>query len=231
MNLLKSLAVIAIIFASNAHAALISDYSLNETTNIITDSRHNLEWLQWDETDGLSIDTVLSTTAQNFSGGGWRLATNVEMARLFNTFFGLSYSGINWDTDESTAQFFSSNSDGLTESASDPELIFINLFGFTYEEWSEGILPPDGMQFTSAYYGNDLDNDLRYNLATVIDDRGIGQADSGSTELFFDLYPKNLERKDIGTALVRVTEVEEPSIFILLVLGLVGLGLRRNRFS
>jgi hypothetical protein len=41
-----------------------------------------LEWLQWTETQGQSVDNAL----RDYEDDGWRLATNIEMADLFNAF-------------------------------------------------------------------------------------------------------------------------------------------------
>lgn len=56
--------------------------------NIVTDGK--LEWLMWDVTKGMSIDSSLDF----YKPGLWRLASNSEMEGLFSVFF---KSGGTWD--------------------------------------------------------------------------------------------------------------------------------------
>jgi len=67
-------------FSIVAHAASISHngYTLDRTTDIVTGK--GLRWLGWEQTRGKSIDQALEQNA------GWRLATNDEVATLFNSF-------------------------------------------------------------------------------------------------------------------------------------------------
>ena len=89
-----SLAVATFALSANAYSATVSysGYSLDTNTNIITDG--DIEWLRWDQTIGMSIDQALSA----YSADGWRVASNIEVATLFNSF--ALQPSITFDTDE-----------------------------------------------------------------------------------------------------------------------------------
>jgi len=148
------LALTAITLSIPAISATVSHngYTLDTDTNIVTGG--GLQWLQWDETAGLSINQALAANP------GMRLATDVEMAALFNAF---DFGGI-FDTDENTHQVFYTAYDGSSEG---PHEDFIELFGNS-ENTTPGQIEPSVL--TTAYYGEDLDEDGLYNIGQVIGD-------------------------------------------------------------
>lgn len=234
-------ALMVLTLASKTSAALINynGYTLDEETNIVTDG--TLEWLQWDVTRGMSIDTAIADIADGFIDGveyglGWTLASNIQMAGVFNVFgFGADFI---WDSDEQTEQWSldpATNNDGVIEDiASDPELQFTALFGET-ENLSE-IDNPNPYSMSRAIFGNDLDGDSLYNRAEVLDDysteHGVG---TGAIWLRVDATESNFAWGAAGVALVREhgstlppTSANEPSVMVLLVFGLMGvIGIRR----
>ncbi|REL34207.1 PEP-CTERM sorting domain-containing protein [Thalassotalea euphylliae] len=209
---------IASLVSPTSSAGLISDYSLDSDSNIVTDSGNNLEWLQWSVTDGMSIDQALSTYAND----GWQLASGAQMAELFNG-FELSYGEFDWQDGKSES--YESGADGDLESADDRELILISLFGDT--------LNRSGWQSSGALFG-DENSDI-FGWASIYDDWYIPEPgpfpipspyNPGSSSLFFDNRPNSIVRNGLGVALVRSTEstaVPEPAPLVLVAFGLMAL--------
>ena len=227
----KHIFVAAFIMASSiANAGSITDYSL--TGDIVTNSATGLEWLDWDVTRGQSVDwfmTDMGVDAKALRDGGWEMASNTQVAGLFNDF---GFGGLVWDTLESTTQ----SASGSVGSVS-PEDAFIALFGDQYA--SAGL--PVGMSdhprsYANAFFGRDADNDGLVNFVGVNSDYVLYQLGFGISyfeplfQLTVDAYRTNLSYSDVGLALTRtvVAEVPEPSSVELLALGLAGLGISRR---
>lgn len=233
--------LMTLMVTGNSHAALIeyNGYTLDESTNIV--SGGGIEWLQWDVTLGMNINTAVADIADGIVDGvdygtGWSLATNVQMSSLFNAFgFGAPFA---WDTNEQTGQSFNSGNDGAIEDiATDAELQFIAVFGETENFVPESNNP---VSISRALFGNDLDADLLYNLAYVIDDSfteaGIR---NGGAQLLADNYEANFESHlaaMTGVALVRAVNpshptrpISEPGMFAVFAIGLIGLMRLRKR--
>lgn len=212
--------------ASSASAGLISDYTLDTSTNVVTDSANGIEWLQWSVTDSVSINSALDT----YSPDGWALATTTQIAGLFNT-FDLAYGTFLWDEDPVTSQFALFPSDGAVESADDRELQFIALFGNTASDDGPAFV---NAQQSSAYFA-DENFPGSYGSAFVKDDafdpflNFYDDSFSSLTSFFVD---PDSEFTDYGIALVRdsnVATVSEPSTIALLSLGFAGLLFARRK--
>ncbi|WP_339806835.1 hypothetical protein [uncultured Marinobacter sp.] len=121
------LSLIACVLAGNAYSGLIThnNYTLDTDTNIVTGG--GLEWLQWDETLGLSIDDVTDPNSQ-YAQAGWSVVSDQQMAALFNE-WAFGPAGYVWGTDETVTQ-------GVFEfGATLPEVLtyqFTELFGATF---------------------------------------------------------------------------------------------------
>lgn len=229
MKLYKKL-TLAFVFAASfgVQAGLISDYVLDETTNTITDTANGIEWLQWNQTTGMSINEALAA----FNSDGWQLATNSQMAELFNA-FDLSYGEFIWTTEENLPQTYDGPTDGVAieDWINDPELQFVSLFSDTAEAWpNEGTCGvADCLQMSAAYFGSDNDNDGQFKVARVYDDLqfndGGGYQDLGSlAEMSNDIIDINTDTAySRGVALVRVVNVSEPQTLTIFCLGIVGL--------
>lgn len=206
-----------------AHASLIthSGYTLDTETNVI--SGETLEWLQWDETAGLTVEQALNEY------DGWSLASSNQMVQLFADFF----PGYGWAEDEDLYQ-----DNWGAFGVDDIHLNFVELFGATY------IVPDDRKAnyfdeyaVSSAYFGYDEDQDGGINSAYVRDDYGF--VSSG-----WEIDPLAMLTSDwvtvadqgesrYGVALVRTlggentVTVAEPNILVIFALGLLMFGCRR----
>ena len=225
MKRIKALLLSACITApAILNAGVISDYTLDTNTNIVTDTANNLEWLQWSVTVGMSINDALST----YLGDGWGLASNLQMAELFMSYYYNAERPLFFDGDETVSQRYSTGSDGAIENVDDIELLFVSMFGNTDSDPLK--------QRSSAYYGSDLNSDGLYNRATIYDDNVEG-GPSGTLyrEGFARLSRASVSRDKVssntGIALVRdarTVAVREPSTLALFCLGLFGLGAARR---
>ncbi len=145
------------LYASTASGAYF-DYSLDEDTNIVTGNGY--EWLRWDQTVGMSINDAIAS----YSADGWRVASNTEMAFLFND-FGVNYhmgTTIPYDTDENTGQSV------WDDAASIQFYLFQEMFGITNTDCFDWYPEQQCLTESSVLFGTDLDGDLQYNLAWVL---------------------------------------------------------------
>lgn len=205
---------ILLVVSYSANSAIITHngYSLDTDTNIVTGG--GLQWLQWDETVGMSIANALSANS------GWRLATNSEMAGLLNSFdFGLIF-----DDDENTRQ-----SIDLPWSISEQtdSRHFISLFGDTYEAGG-GTYPNNSLIYSYAFFGADPDADGLHNVANVLDDAiTVGnQSVDGNVTMNQDNWPETYSSQYTGVALVQ--EVPLPAAAWLFISAMGGLGILKR---
>lgn len=208
---------------TTAFASLVTykGYTLNTDTNIVSDD--SLDWLQWDETLGLSIEHSLATNS------GWRLATTGEMSSLFDTFFPVN----NWSIDENIASSYQpefTNNDYLFAN-------FSLLFGSTAQSYdSTTTTYLNHFTVTSALFGDDLDTDGYFQKALAFDSSQYIRSGEtynvlGLASLSEDEYNIQYNNVATGVALVRdrsLTSVPEPSALLLVMLGLVCIPLSRH---
>ncbi|MGB0369815.1 MAG: hypothetical protein ACPGN3_00595 [Opitutales bacterium] len=168
--------------------------------------RVGLEWLSWDETEGMSVDQAL------LANPGWRRATVDETLSLINSFdFGYTFTGVN------TTEYFFTPA-GSTDDASSQ---LIELMGATYAT-SNGWGDPK--ESTSAWFGFNTTSGLgettdRAYAITVIDEY-IQPFTSGALPAEVRLTGSNLDPNTIvadrGVALVRLAAVPEPASVALI---------------
>lgn len=182
-----------------SYSAIISHsgYSLDTDTNIVTGG--GLEWLQWDETDGLSINQAVST----YSSDGWRIATLGEMVGLFNTFFEPNFVAVENNTRQES---IGAAATGLLDTPAYDD--FVTIFGATFVPASnvEGL---DPYRLTEAHFGTDDNNNGSYGRAQVAGD--YQQNNGVDLDALAWLYGEiststlNTGSSGIGVALVRET--------------------------
>ncbi len=227
----KSFLVIAALClpSSAVHSAIITYGSYSHDTNTDIVVGDGLEWLQWDRTIGKSW-LEASTLKNTIEGGGWEIASNAQIATLFNNFnFGF---GVTFDSDENTTQSVSTGiqTDGLSSDPSESDVLFVNMFGHTMSNITSSMFP--GSMFSGAWFGLDADNDLQINQAFVRDDYShTGISRPGEVTMKSDSYSQVIGHYNYGVALVRdaTSSVPEPSILVLMAIGLIGFGFTRRR--
>jgi hypothetical protein len=236
---LLAVAALALPLTTRAGPITHNGYTLDEGTHIV--SGGGLEWLQWDQTLGRSVDDVI--TDPLFAG--WRLANNNEMASLFNAF---TLGATPWDTDPTTEQIQETAWDSSEVSSFNN---FMSLFSLTYNSTALGLTTrsvEDPLHATLAWYGDGYPIssgsttglDTRVGKAAVRDDLVIintGTRDGPKVALAMmnrtnpkdsccDTYISSMAEEFTGVALVRVSVVPEPSSFAIFLLGMIGLASR-----
>ena len=216
-------ASLALALTTSANGAIISyaGYTHDTDTNIVTGN--GLEWLQWDVTIRESINSIQDQLG-TLDGGRWRVASNAEMAQLFNAFdFGLTF-----DSDEKTGQYAYIPYTDDNDQVMNASLSFIAMFGDTYAAGG-GSYCYETHCFSSsnAIFGLDTDGNTFYNEASVYDDyqhqRDGGPID-GRAMINLDGTSPNFGSGDRSIALVRdVSPVPVPAAVWLFGSGLVGL--------
>lgn len=227
-----------LVTSMTAHAGLIQygDYKRDSASNIVTGG--GLEWLKWDVTKGMSINAALASYASQ----GWRLASNDEMASMYNLF---SFGKTNWNAYEYGHQFVQlpwNSGDEFNSYAA-----FIRLFGYTVQPTicspggasTDCYRADDPSQTSLALYGSDLNKNKRYKLAWVSEDSTyvhslVGlHSENYMASIQDDTFDADNGYSPYGVALVRNrvpdnVAVPTPGSIGLLTLGLVALGYRRR---
>lgn len=207
-----ALVILSLSLTANAVTISYNGYSLNTTTNMV--SGGGLQWLQWSQTAGQSIDTALN----GYAASGWRLATNLEMATLFNAFdFGYTF------LDDELRSQYQHQSNPLNSFSAENE--FLELFGSTYYQGGGNDGQGDPLVYTFAFFGNDADGDGRYNLAYVRDEylSATNQYATGWAQLYQDSWMTDYSYAEYGVALVRTSPVPVPAAVWLFGSALLGL--------
>lgn len=199
----KLLGSFLLAFSLASHSATISyqGYTLDTNTHIVSDG--GIEWLQWSQTSNQTVNNALAT----YAASGWRLASNYEMAQLFNNFGLGSHAGVTFVDDESLYQSaffpFDAAEEGITNQ-------FLELFGLSFPQ---NVLQcnslPGSCDQTFALFGSDNDGDGFINIAKVSDDwGGYSSSISLDPDNFYTLDNTSLS---VGVALVRGSVVPIPA--------------------
>ncbi len=227
-----------LVTAMTSQAALISyhGYERDSTSNIVRGD--GLEWLTWDQTKGMSVNQAL----EKYADQGWQLADFSQANTLFNAFkFG--YTGWNY-----TGQQIS-NQIAWDQSEASAHNNFIKLFGFTMSyatcnEQTSGVcfLENDPWLGTAAFFTGVNTSSRSVSVMQVTDDATVREAQLTFSKLNANammnqgnaMQSKTRGFQDNGVALVRVAaqpaaSVSTPASLSLLALGLIALGLRRQK--
>lgn len=190
-------------------------YSRDSSSTVVSDGK--LEWLSWNATKGMSIQSALAA----FSADGWRLANSRQLTYLFGTFrFGLPKSS--WDICETCSLISEIAWTPEEDSTADH---FVSLFG-----WTE-LLRCANVTSTYCYsqndpaaeswvmFGDDSNNDGWFRSASVIGDMTFVMSQNATNQysgraMFladnvhkFKLTSKN---SNVGVALVRDAPIVNP---------------------
>jgi hypothetical protein len=196
-------------------------YTRDVTSNVVQGGA--LEWLKWDVTVGQSIDSAL----REYGDDGWRLATNSEMASLFNAFGFGSFTSREGDRQEAPIRWT------LDEVGVHRD--FLDLFGRTrvVSESDSSYASADPLEISRALFGDPFNVGGTVDYAGVNDDYTLKDTNylpfvGAVAFIEYDLFFRNVSYDVFGVALVRSVSVPEPGTFAILSLGLLGLGLKRR---
>lgn len=243
VSMLKNIVCfIGLSFSLAASASLISynGYTLDTDTNIVTGG--GVQWLQWDVTTNQSINTALAANGvfdgTNY-GSGWELASNLQLASLFDAFSLFSTTNPNY-TAHSSQSYNGSDTDDTAYAH------LRQLFGDTDYHSGE----PYGEVFDAyaaalALYGSNADGSGLYNLVSVIDDYtfhytapapGYTAHYGDNAYLYQAQYSADYRSALTGIALVRAPKVTdaavpEPPTLLVFSFGLLALALPRKKTS
>jgi hypothetical protein len=233
----KFLFITCLLVASHsANASLIthSGYTRAEASDIV--SGNGLEWLMWDQTANMSISQALEA----YTAQGWRLASNLDMAVLFNAF---QFGKTDWSGAENLGQVAYTPWQ-LSEVSS--HNAFTLLFGSTFNSalcdgpyplsWCDGYATNDPLILAQAYYGSDDDQDGFYKSALVYDDFSYALQNNndkvdGYAVLRAASWSPDAQSLSYGVALVRsatAVAVPAPASFALFIIALMLLAFLRR---
>ncbi|MEO3679043.1 hypothetical protein ABGI61_08405 [Rheinheimera sp. FR7-31] len=209
------------LLSSYSQAGIIefNGYSRDESSKFI--KGQGLEWLRWDQANGMSINEGLA----KFSSQGWRLASNKEMAILFDAF---NFGELSWVLQEHQSQRLRLSWSNTTF---DPLDNFLQLFGFTalsscsISGVSTGCyVDYDPYAVSKVLFGNDQNQNSMFNMAEVLSDASLSNNGSTTTQdgfvaFYADIFSKNYSKASL--ALVRdAAPVSLPTTVTLFLLSL-----------
>lgn len=236
-----SILLIGCVTASAVNATILSygGYTHDTSTDIV--AGNGFEWLQWDRTNGQSINSVQSLLG-TIEGGGWSVATNIHMAQLFNAF---NFGSLIFDTDESTSQYIQTGI-STTDPGAEADELFVAMFSATTIVTSGSLCYQNTncFQASRAIFGDDLNANGAYNSVDVYDDYTIASGrplnvrlSQGQVLLLNDnpFYSSDRMRDGWGIALIRSTTSQAiPAPSTLSLMGLVLLimvFIRKNKLN
>lgn len=235
------IAVTLLMVSTMAQSAIIryGNYSHDDTTDIVVGD--GLEWLQWGRTVGMSYLDA-QTARHTIEGGGWRIASNAQVASLFYDFdfggiFGAERNWADWEDDRGRLSVrVNSESSGSILPPQSLHTSFIRLFGYTQADADSGhVGGVTVFETTAAWVGEDANADGLITLADVTDLVEIMRPnfDTYLYSKFASLEPGNSigrARAFVGVALVRPSgDVPEPSVMLLMASGLIAFGVVKRK--
>ncbi len=226
-NIALVVALATISFSSQASTIQYAGYSRADNSNVV--QGFGLQWLSWQATQNQSIDTALTNNA------GWRLASNQEMATLFNHF---GFGGITWTVSEDEMLL----NDGWTLTEDSRYDYFLQLFGVT-ETGNNGpclqscFYQTDPDLSTAALFGSDANQNGKYNAAAIFSDATYKHPTQGDVRWdqearwYADAFDRSMAESGRGVALVRDTVAPTQPINAPTTLGLMAIAWLALRFG
>ncbi len=210
-------------FFATATTIQFGDYEYTTGENVFRGG--GVEWLRWDQTVELSVNDALTS----YSSQGWRLATNVEMADLFNSFNIAPANFFGSDEVESYLQILP-----LVDAATIYDDIIAFLGTSFYENGGDSGVGELARSFSSAIYGQDSNGNGFFNGAIIQSDMTYQGTSYDNAALLFEdtFYMPDEVYEGVSVALVReVSEPESIAILgaLLLMIGLKNKGIKRLR--
>ena len=221
LKLFSTLAAMSFSLSAMGETFTYKNYTLDRDANIVYGG--GLEWLQWDKTVGFSAMDALAV----YRADGWRLATNQEMADLFNSF---DLNGV-FDADENSGLKTQLKT---PRNSYDEANYFIELFGDTYRAAGFTYNSIDPVEYSGAVYGSDEDGNGKLKSAEVMDEyfHEGGYDVWGVAYISSDTLLPDRVADPRGIALVReISQVPLPSTFslyLMAIFGLIGIGGRKR---
>lgn len=180
-------------------------YIVDSTNHTVTYG--NQQWLQFSVTAGMSINDALAV----YGSDGWGVATESEVADLFDVFF----PWVNWS---------------ITEDEAHGQSKAISVDEYTGFKWRFGSTYPAYGGITEFIYGSDSDSDGYYMYGWVGRTDYQHYASLGGDSSYMTADKSNFE---LSVALVRYlpdpTSVPEPGALLLMGLGFVAAGACRRK--
>jgi hypothetical protein len=210
MKFIKAFCLSFFICLGNVHANFI------DHGNYITDTDAQLNWLKISQTTSYSIDDILAGSG-GYLTSGWRYATQLDFNRLVDNYFGT-------DLDK---QLMFPRRDDLDLALTRDFLVLFD--GYIWPESGsnrgghvQGVVRGD--TFPSGWIIDIIRNPGGQDYGTLdAPQQWWSSIRTGSVGSFL------IRDADVGSLPAEVTIIPEPSIFVILSLGLAGLVLSRRK--
>jgi hypothetical protein len=254
-NKIVQSAIVAIAFFGTyftANAGLISGSHLTADGKVV--ALQNLEWMSLDYTAGLSRvdveDGFTDRYGTSWNAGEWTYATRQQTETLLHSLWGSTYGGWSQDNGDGATWFLETFGGlgydiGYGVNRFDRKINVNGWLNYDFSQFLYGAYGDCGNSSTdwscNAYieagYNYEYDKTAYTTVNSSVLDELSYTANSGKVGYFWaglsHLHNHNTSssnrHSEMGSLLVRVVDVPEPSILSILVLGLMALGLRRKK--